>query len=90
LYEAYHEKGFEIITIVCETDYNRWAQWVEDRNLPWVTLIELENDYSSHILYSELLFQNGNYNYLVNKDGIVMAKGLSANDLEAILTEELD
>lgn len=88
VYEAYHEKGFEIITIVCESDYNRWAQWVEDENLPWVSLIEMEDDYSSPILYSELLFQGGNY--LVDKNGIIIAKGLSADGLEAMLIEELD
>ncbi len=32
VYEAYKDKGFEIITIVCESDHDRWVQWVEGKN----------------------------------------------------------
>ncbi len=87
VYENYLDKGFEIITIVCESDYDRWAQWVEDENIPWITLIELENDINNAVLYSELLFSGSNY--LVNKDGIVIAKDLSAEGLEEVLEKEL-
>ena len=87
VYELYRDKGFEIITIVCESDYDRWAKWVKDEEIPWITLVELENDINNEVLYSELLFSGSNY--LVDKDGIVIAKDLSAEGLEEVLEKEL-
>ena len=88
VYESYKDKGFEIITIVCESDYDRWVQWVKDEKIPWITLIELENDINNEVLYSELLFSGGNY--LVDKDGIVISHDLSAEELVGFLEKEFD
>ena len=88
VYEAYKDKGFEIITIACESNYDRWVQWVKDEKIPWITLVEMENDINNKVLYSELLFSGGNY--LVNKNGIVIAKGLSADELNNLLQKEFE
>lgn len=87
VYETYKDKSFEIITIVCESDHDRWVQWVKDEEIPWITLVELENDINNEVLYSELLFSGSNY--LVDKDGIVIAKDLSTEGLEEVLEKEL-
>ena len=88
VYETFKNKGFEIITIVFESDHDRWVEWVKDENIPWITLIELENDINNEVLYSELLFSGGNY--LVDMDGIVIAKDLSAETLIELLQKEFD
>ncbi len=88
VYEAYKDKGFEIITILCESDYDRWVQWVEDEKIPWITLIELDTDINNVVLYSELLFSGGNY--LVDENGIVIAKDLSAEALNNLLKKKFE
>lgn len=88
VYEEFKNKGFEIITIVCESDYDRWVQWVEDEKIPWIALVELDTDINNEVLYSELLFSGGNY--LVDKDGIVIAKDISADELNNLLKKEFE
>jgi thiol-disulfide isomerase/thioredoxin len=88
VYEIYKNKGFEIITIVCESDYDRWVQWVENEKIPWIALIELDTDINNEVLYSDLLFSGGNY--LVDMDGIVIAKDLSADELNNLLEKEFE
>ena len=88
VYEAYKDNGFEIVTLVCESKYDRWKKWVEKEKLPWITLIELENDNTSDVLYSEMLFLGGNY--LVDEQGIVIAKNLSAETLNELLMKKFE
>jgi hypothetical protein len=88
VYEKFKNKGFEIITIVCESDYDRWVQWVEDEKIPWIALIELDTDINNEVLYSELLFSGGNY--LVDAKGIVIAKDISADELKNLLKKEFE
>ena len=89
LYEQYHEKGFEIITFVNELKYDRWQEWVEKENYPWNTVIELESNDS---IYEHMLFDAHAFpaNYLVNEEGIIIAKSLSAEALNELLMQKFE
>jgi thioredoxin-like negative regulator of GroEL len=39
-YEEYHERGFEVVGISLDTDRERLEKFIEERQLPWVTLFE--------------------------------------------------
>lgn len=87
VYKQYHHYGFEIITVVYESDYDRWINWLDKEDFPWITLLELEDDVARRGLsYGKMLFQNGNY--LVDKQGVVIANDLSAGELNEILMQQ--
>ena len=89
LYEKYHEKGFEIITFVNELKYDRWQEWTEKENYPWTTVIELESNDS---IYEHMLFDAYTFpaNYLVNDEGVIIAKSLSAEALNELLMQKFE
>ena len=39
-YDEYHERGFEVVGISLDRDPTRLAKFVEEREMPWVTLFE--------------------------------------------------
>jgi thiol-disulfide isomerase/thioredoxin len=84
LYERYRDQGLQIVTIVPESRHGRWLRWLEEEQLPWVNLVELDADVARRgSSLSEQLFREGNY--LVDEEGTVLATGLTA----ALLEEEL-
>lgn len=89
LYEKYHDYGFEIITFVNELKYNRWLKWIEKENYPWTNVVELE---SNDTLYEHMLFDTYMFpaNYLVNEEGIIIAKSLSAEALNELLMQKFE
>ncbi len=89
LYEKYHDYGFEIITFVNELKYDRWLKWIEEENYPWTTIFELE---SNDTLYEHMLFDTYMFpaNYLVNEQGIIIAKSLSAEALNELLMQKFE
>lgn len=89
LYEKYHDYGFEIITFVNEIKYDRWLKWIEKENYPWTNVVELE---SNDTLYEHMLFDMYMFpaNYLVNEEGIIIAKNLSAEALNELLMQKFE
>jgi len=92
IYEKYKNNGFEIITIVSESKLDRWEKWIEKVRLPWVNLVELDSDILKRELsYSKMLFPNiNNLNYLVDKNGVVIASNLSQSALNEFLMDKFE
>ena len=88
VYNSFRSKGFEIITIVSESDHDRWVQWIEKEKFPWITLVESDTESEDEVLYSDLLFNNGNY--LIDKDGVVIANNLNVDSLNKLLEDILE
>lgn len=89
LYNKYHDYGFEIITFVNELKYDRWLKWTEEEKYPWTTVIELESNDSiyEHMLFDRYMFPA---NYLVNEEGVIIAKSLSAEALNELLMQKFE
>ena len=88
IYDKYHDKGFEIVTVVLESKYDRWGKWVRNEKFPWVNLIELEYGNTNDVFYSQQLFLNGDY--LVDEKGFVIANDLSPAKLNELLIERYE
>jgi len=89
IYKSYKDNGFEVITIVQESRYDRWKKWVKKWNFPWVNLAELTKDNTNEVFYGDLLFTQGD-NYLVNKQGKVIASDLSPAQLKEQLMKKFE
>ena len=88
IYQEYHDKGFEIVTVVFESKYDRWKKWLEKEKFPWINLIELENGNTNNVFFSQQIFTEGNY--LVDEKGIVVANNLSSARLNEKLMEKFE
>jgi thiol-disulfide isomerase/thioredoxin len=88
IYKQYKEKGFEIITVVSESKFDRWKNWLSSEKFPWINLIEIDFENSTDIVYSEQLFLEGDY--LVDESGLVIANDLTPEKLNEILMEKYE
>ena len=89
VYEKFKDQGLEIVTIVPESNHDRWLHWLEKESFPWINLVELDSEVAVRgYSYAEKLFDKGNY--LVDKDGNVLANNLSAELLHEVLLKTFD
>ena len=83
-YEKYHAKGLEIVGISVDRNEAAWLQAVEEDALPYIQVRDAEgvvaNDYAVIYIPS---------NFLYDQNGIMIAKGLRGEELEAKLAELL-
>ncbi|OAV66622.1 Thiol-disulfide oxidoreductase resA [Bacteroidales bacterium Barb6XT] len=88
VYAKYHDKGFDIFGVSLDRSKEAWVKAIEKDNLTW-----------THV--SDLLYWNSEpaklygvraipANFLIDKDGIIVAKNLRGEDLDKILGEYFD
>ncbi|SHH64481.1 TlpA disulfide reductase family protein [Flavobacterium defluvii] len=87
-YKEFHDKGFNIVGVSLDKKKENWIKGIQDDNLSW-----------THV--SDLLFWNSAVaklygvraipgNYLVDSNGIIVAKNLQGEELQATLKLLLD
>ena len=85
LYEKYRDKGFEIVGISLDRDKSQWKKAIEADELTWAQMSDLEYWQSKAAeLYSVTSIP---YTVLLDKDGVIIAKGLQTDELEEKLAE---
>lgn len=79
LYRDYHEKGFEIYSVALDNDRNTWRGAVDFEEFPWINVSELTypNSYAATI-YN---IQSIPANYLIDREGNIVAKNIGSNVL---------
>ncbi len=83
-YEKYHDKGFEIIGISVDRNEAAWLQAVEEDALPYIQVRDVEGDAANN--YAVVYIPA---NFLYDQNGVMVAKGLRGEELEAKLAEIL-
>ena len=83
-YEKYHDKGLEIIGISMDANEEAWIQAVEDDALPYIQVRDVNATVSKD--YAVIYIPS---NFLYDQNGIMVAKGLRGEELEAKLAELL-
>lgn len=77
-------KGFEIFSISLDSKKNDWVKAIEKDQLPWTYHIcDFKGWYSA--LADQFELESIPANLLIDKDGIIIAKDLRGNALEATL-----
>lgn len=83
-YEKYHAQGFEIIGVSVDQDEAAWLKAVADDGMTWIQVRDVDNaaaiDYMVQYIPS---------NFLFDSHGVMVAKGLRGEALEAKLAELL-
>lgn len=79
LYNKYHEKGFEIYSVAMDNDRNTWRGAVDFEEFPWINVSELTypNSYAATIYNVQSIPAN----YLIDREGNIVAKNIGSNVL---------
>jgi peroxiredoxin len=85
IYEKYRNKGFEVFQVSLDQSKTAWERAIREDDLPWVNVSDLK------FWDSETVKQYGietiPANFLIDKDGTVLSKGLKGEALDNRLSE---
>lgn len=85
-YKKYRDKGFEILSFSTDNNVNSWRNAIEEDSLTWTNIIDLHGSYSKMAaLYGVRAIPAS---FLINPDGIIIARNLRGKMLEEKLNEE--
>jgi thiol-disulfide isomerase/thioredoxin len=86
-FHRYHAKGFDILGVSLDDQKDKWAEAIKKDNLAWTQVSDLKGwQNSAAQLYG---VQGIPMNFLLDKEGKIIGKGLRGDDLEAKLSETL-
>lgn len=88
IYDAFREKGFTVVGVARETENDgAMRQAVAKDGYPWLNLLELDDRAGIWRLYG--VENGGGGQFLIDRDGTVLAINPTAEELRAILAEKL-
>ncbi|WP_394747558.1 redoxin domain-containing protein [Spongiimicrobium salis] len=87
-YLKYKDKGFEIIGVSIDDSQERWLKAIDAHDLEWTNIISKGGNESNIVNDYEIL--EIPMNYLVDEQGIILAKDISVATLDQILPELLE
>lgn len=86
-YHKYHDKGFDIYGVSLDDTKTDWVQAIKKDGLDWTQVSDLKGwQASAASLYG---VKGIPMNYLLDKNGIIVAKGLRGDELDGKLSELL-
>lgn len=85
-YKKYKSKGLEIYQVNVGTNRSEWLDVIDKDNLSWINVGDLEGSTKARLSYN---IQNIPYNYLLDKEGKIIAKNLTGVDLDKALAQIL-
>ena len=93
LYAEYEDQGFEIVTISIDDNVAEWENTSDELNLPWINLRDAKDD-ATNSRASSIHVEYGVFNVpsdaiLVDKDGCIIQKRFSLNQLKESLSTKL-
>lgn len=87
LYEAYHDKGLNVIGVSLDRQKEDWLKAIQDDGLPWYQVSNLEagNDPIARMYNVTSIPAT----FVLDANGVIIAKGLRGPELEAKIAELL-
>jgi thiol-disulfide isomerase/thioredoxin len=87
LYAKYHGKGLEIMAVSLDNDGDKWVKAIESDKLTWHHVSDLQgwNNSVAQAYYVRYIPQN----VFVDQNGIILAKQIGEEEIEALLAEHL-
>jgi peroxiredoxin len=85
MYKEFHPKGFEIVAVSVDNNEKVWLDAIKRGGLPWINLCDLTGtDNTAAIIYGVYEYPT---NFLINKEGKIIAKNLRGDDLRKRLLD---
>ena len=87
LYKEFHDRGFEIYSVSLDDDKNNWKDAIAMDHLTWIHVSDLKRWKSETV--QKYYIEDIPNSVLVDRQGKIIAKGLSGNDLARAIDEAL-
>jgi peroxiredoxin len=87
LYDRFHDKGFEILGVSLDSDRDNWLAAIEADGLRWKHVSDL--GYWNNAVAKQYGVRSIPHTVLVGPDGVIIAKNLRGEELEAKVAEVL-
>lgn len=84
-YEKFKHKNFEILAVSLDSKKELWLKAIEKDGLPWIHVSDLNG--WKNVVAAEYGITAIPQNFLLNPDGVIIAKNLRGEDLEKKLSE---
>jgi thiol-disulfide isomerase/thioredoxin len=84
-YQKYHDKGFEVLGVSLDKTREDWLKAVKDDELTWTQVSDLK--YWSNEVAALYAISSIPSNLLLDREGVIIKKGLRADDLLSALEE---
>ena len=84
-YEKYKSKGFEVVGVSFDQEYEAWTNGIKDLNMTWPQMSDLQ--YWSSPVVDLYAIVGIPHTVLLDKEGIIIEKNLRGDALEAKLAE---
>lgn len=85
IYNEFQQKGFEILGVAAETDKEQWLKAIETDKLPWANVTDFNSDKNqAALIYGIYQYPS---NFLIDRNGIIIAKDLRGEALKNKLEE---
>jgi thiol-disulfide isomerase/thioredoxin len=85
-YQKYKSKGLEIYQVNIGSNRSEWIDAVDKDKLKWINVGDLEGSNKARLSYN---IQSIPYNYLLDKEGKILAKNLTGIELDRALAQIL-
>lgn len=85
-YRKYKNRGFEIFQVSVDTDREEWTDAIEYDNLTWINVGDMEG--SRHAVNSYNI-KSVPFNYLLDKDGVIISRDLKGQALDKAISNLL-
>jgi peroxiredoxin len=86
IYGKYRQKGFEIYQVSVDKDRAQWLKAIKDDKMTWTNVGDMEGSIQAVMRYN---IQSVPYNYLLNKEGEIIAKDLLGPAIDQTLSTVL-
>ena len=85
-YQKYKSKGFEIFQVSVDKDRDPWIEAIENDKLTWPNVGDMNGSITAVMNYN---IQSVPYNYLLDRDGSIIAQNLAGPALDRTLSNVL-
>ncbi len=86
-YKKYKRKGFEIYQVSVDQNRAEWVDAIDKDGLSWINVGDMEGSKKAAAVYN---IQSIPFNYLLDKEGAIVAKNLQGPALNKALAQLLD
>jgi peroxiredoxin len=83
IYQKYKSRGFEIFQVSVDKDRTQWLNAIREDNLVWTNVGDMEGSIQPVMFYN---IQSVPFNYLLDKEGIVIARNLMGPAIDQTLS----
>jgi thiol-disulfide isomerase/thioredoxin len=85
-YQKYKSRGLEIYQVNVGSNRSEWIDAIDEDKLKWINVGDLVGSTQARLSYN---IQSIPFNYLLDKEGKIVAKNLTGTDLDKALTQIL-